>query len=147
LSQASEKDIMSKTPMNMKYFAYASNLSKKQMLERCPDAKPLSTAVLPNYCLAFVGWSRKWGGAVATIKPKQGQRVRGAIYEITDVCARRIDAHEGETYQRLNVTVFDEDDQSISAFTYIKTGQHEDGQPSKEYLEVIQQGLRDWRLF
>jgi gamma-glutamylcyclotransferase (GGCT)/AIG2-like uncharacterized protein YtfP len=131
----------------MKYFAYASDLNKKQMLERCPDAKPRFTAVLPNYSLAFVGWSRKWRGAMATIKPRQGQRVRGAIYEITDACARLLDAHESETYQRLNVTVFDEDDQSIPAFTYIKTGQSEDGQPSKEYLVVIQQGLRDWRLF
>ena len=130
----------------MKYFAYASNLSKKQMLERCPDAKPLSTAVLPNYCVAFVGWSRKWRGAVASIKLKQGQRVRGAIYEITDACALRIDAYEGEIYQRLKVTVFDEDDQSISAFTYIATGQLEDGEPSKEYLAVIQQGLRDCGL-
>jgi hypothetical protein len=43
--------------------------------------------------------------------------------------------------------VFDEDDQPVPAFTYIKTGRLEDGQPSKEYLAVIQQGLRDWRLF
>jgi gamma-glutamylcyclotransferase (GGCT)/AIG2-like uncharacterized protein YtfP len=131
----------------MKYFAYASNLSKKQMLERCSDAKPLSIAVLPNYRLAFVGWSRQWRGAVATIKLERGQRVRGAIYEITDACARCLDSHEGETYQRFNVIVFDDDDQPIPAFTYIKTGQLEDGQPSKEYLAVIQQGLRDWRLF
>jgi len=84
---------------------------------------------------------------VATIKLERGQRVRGAIYEITDACARRLDSHEGETYQRFNVIVFDDDDQPIPAFTYIKTGQLEDGQPSKEYLAVIQQGLRDWRLF
>jgi gamma-glutamylcyclotransferase len=131
----------------MKYFAYATNLSKQQMVELCPNAKPLFTAVLPNFHLAFVGWSRQWRGAVATIKAKPGQRVRGAIYEIADASARRLDVHEGETYQRLNVTVFDEDDQAIPAFTYVKTGQPEDGQPSKEYLAVIQQGLRDWRLF
>ena len=131
----------------MKYFAYASNLNKKQMLERCPEAKPLFTAVLPNYRLGFAGWSRRWHGAVATIKLHSGQRVRGAIYEVTDACARRLDGYEGEAYQRLNVTVFDEDNQPVPAFTYIKTGQLEDGQPSREYLEVIQQGLRDWRLF
>jgi gamma-glutamylcyclotransferase len=131
----------------MKYFAYATNLSKKQMADLCPDAKPLFTAVLPNFHLAFVGWSRQWRGAVATIKPKPGQRVRGAIYDITDASVRRLDVQEGETYQRLNVTVLDEDDQVIPAFTYVKTGQSEDGQPSKEYLAVIQQGLRDWRLF
>jgi gamma-glutamylcyclotransferase len=131
----------------MKYFAYDSNLSKKQMLERCPDAKPLCTAVLPNYRLAFVGWSRQWHGAVATIKPECGQKVRGAIYEISNACAHRLDLYEGETYQRFEVTVFDQDDQPIPAFTYIKTNGLDDGQPSKEYLAVIQQGLRDWRLF
>jgi gamma-glutamylcyclotransferase len=131
----------------MKYFAYACNLSKKQMLERCPDARPLNTAVLPNYRLAFVGWSRQWHGAVATVKSERRQKVRGAIYEITDACAHHLDTFEGETYQRYNVTVFDDDDQPIPAFTYIKTSGLEDGQPSKEYLAVIQQGLRDWRLF
>jgi hypothetical protein len=43
--------------------------------------------------------------------------------------------------------VFDEDDEAVPAFTYIKKGQLQEGQPSKEYLAVIQQGLRDWRLF
>jgi gamma-glutamylcyclotransferase (GGCT)/AIG2-like uncharacterized protein YtfP len=131
----------------MKYFAYASNLNKKQMLERCPDAKPLVTAVLPNYRLVFTGWSRAWRGAVAAIKPEQGQKVRGAIYEVTEACAHRLDGFEGDTYQRFNVTVFDYDDQPVQAYTYIRTGQLEDGKPSPEYLAVIQQGLRDWRLF
>jgi gamma-glutamylcyclotransferase (GGCT)/AIG2-like uncharacterized protein YtfP len=116
------------------------------MLERCPDARALSTAVLPNYRLAFAGWSRDWGGAVATIKPEVGQRVRGAVYEITERCANRLDGYE-RTYQRFNVTVFDQDDVPISAYTYIKVSQLEAGKPSQKYLSVIQQGLRDWRLF
>jgi len=33
----------------MYYFAYGSNLNRKQMLERCPDAQPKFTASLPNY--------------------------------------------------------------------------------------------------
>jgi gamma-glutamylcyclotransferase (GGCT)/AIG2-like uncharacterized protein YtfP len=131
----------------MKYFAYASNLNKKQMLETCPEAKPLYTAVLPNYRLAFAGWSRQWHGAVATIKSERGQKVRGAVYEVTEVCSHRLDAFEGGTYQRLNVMVFDQDDQAIPSFTYIQTSSLEEGQPAKEYLAVIQQGLRDWRLF
>ncbi len=117
------------------------------MQERCPDARPFSTAVLPNYKLIFAGWSRQWHGAVASIKLHRGERVRGAIYDITEECARRLDRYEGDTYQRLNVTVFGEDDEPLQAFTYIKSGQLQEGQPSKEYLAVIQQGLRDWRLF
>ncbi len=79
----------------MKYFAYGSNLNKKQMQERCPDSKPLFTAVLPNYKLIFVGWSRQWKGAVASIQASRGDRVRGAVYEISDLCLRRLDKYEG----------------------------------------------------
>ena len=131
----------------MKYFAYASNLNKAQMKERCPEAKPLFTAVLPNYKLSVAGWSRTWHGATASIKSVRGERVRGAVYEVSDICMQRLDKYEGDTYGRLKVIVFGEDDEAIEAITFIKNGQPEEGQPSKEYLAVIQQGLRDWRLF
>ncbi|MGB2813740.1 MAG: gamma-glutamylcyclotransferase family protein [Dehalococcoidales bacterium] len=130
----------------MHYFAYGSNLNQKQMKERCPDGKPLFTAVLPNYKLVFAGWSRQWRGGVASIKSLRGDRVRGAIYEVTESCLQRLDRHESG-YSRLNVTVFGEDDEPIEAITYVKDGKLEDAAPSKEYLAVIQQGLRDWRLF
>ncbi len=130
----------------MHYFAYASNLSRKQMQERCPDSQPKFIAILPNYKLVFAGWSRKWRGGVASIKPFRGERVRGAIYEVTEACLRQLDKHE-VGYERANVTVFDEDNEPIPAVTYIKSGQLEEAPPSKEYLAVIQQGYRDWRMF
>ena len=52
----------------MYYFAYASNLNQKQMRERCPDSKPVFTATLPHYKLVFLGWSREWHGATASIR-------------------------------------------------------------------------------
>ena len=130
----------------MYYFAYGSNLNKKQMMERCPDNKPVFTATLPNYKLVFAGWSRQWRGGTASIKSFRGDRVRGAIYEVSEQCLRRLDKYEGD-YTRLKVTVFNEDDEPIEAITYIKAGQLEETPPSKEYLTVVQQGLRDWRLF
>ena len=128
------------------YFAYGSNLNRKQMRERCPDGKPMFMATLHNYKLVFVGWSRAWRGGKASIKSFRGERVRGAIYEITEECLKQLDKFEAG-YERLNITVFDEDSEPIQAVTYIKSGQLEDSQPSKEYLAVIQQGYRDWRLF
>lgn len=130
----------------MYYFAYSSNLNQKQMRERCPDSKPMFTAILPNYKLVFVGWSRQWRGGVASIKAFQGDRVRGAIYEVSEQCLRQLDRYESG-YKRFKVTVLGEDREPIEAITYIKTGQLEETQPSKEYLAIIQQGLRDWRLF
>ncbi len=129
----------------MYYFAYGSNLNRKQMLERCPDSKPMFVATLHNYKLVFVGWSRRWRGGVASIKPFRGERVLGAIYEVSEECLRRLDKYES-SYNRMNVRVFDEDGEPIEAITYIKTGQSEETQPSKGYLAVIQQGYRDWRI-
>jgi gamma-glutamylcyclotransferase (GGCT)/AIG2-like uncharacterized protein YtfP len=125
------------------YFAYGSNLSKKQMQERCPDSLPKFIATLPNYKLAFTGWSRTWHGGTATIKPFRGEKVHGAIYEVSEACLRQLDKYE-TGYARNNVTVFDEDNQPHQTLTYIKTGQLQDALPSKEYAAVIKQGYRDW---
>ncbi len=132
----------------MYYFAYGSNLNKKQKLERCPDSKPLFVATLGNYKLVFVGWSRQWRGGVASIKPFRRERVLGAVYELSDRDLRRLDSYEGYpgSYSRLKVTVFDEDGEPVEAVTYIKSEQSEETQPSKEYLSLIQQGYRDWDI-
>ena len=132
----------------MYYFAYGSNLNQKQMLERCPGSEPKFIATLPNYKLVFVGWSRQWRGGVASIRPFKGEKVPGAIYEISDRNLRRLDSYEGysRSYTRLNVTVFDEDGEPIKAITYIKAGQSDEAQPSREYLALIQQGYRDWGI-
>ena len=133
----------------MYYFAYASNLNKKQMLERCPDSKPKFVATLPNYKLVFAGWSRQWRGGYATIKRSRDDKVIGAIYEVSERDLRRLDRYEGypRNYSRMNATIFDNDGNPVEAVTYIKVGQIEETQPSKEYLAVIQQGYRDWRIF
>jgi gamma-glutamylcyclotransferase len=128
------------------YFAYGSNLSKKQMRERCPASQPKFSATLPNYKRVFVGWSRKWRGGVTSIKSFRGEKVRGAIYEVTEACLKQLDKYEAD-YVRFNITVFDEDNEPHQAVTYIKTGQLEDTLPSKEYLAIIQQAYRDWGLF
>jgi len=127
------------------YFAYASNLNRRQMLERCPDSKPKLMVTLPNYNLIFAGWSRTWRGGVATIRRFGGEKVLGGIYDISEQCLRQLDRYE-EGYDRLKVTVFTEVNEPIEAITYIKSGQLEETQPSKEYLAIIQQGYRDWGL-
>ena len=132
----------------MYYFAYGSDLNKKLMQERCPYSKPGFIAHLPNYKLVFVGWSRQWRGGSISIRPFRGKRVPGALYEVSDKDLKRLDNSPGYpgNYTRLNVTVFDEDGEPVKAITYIKSGQSEEAQPSKEYLAPIQQGYKDWGL-
>jgi len=118
------------------------------MLERCPDSKPVAIATLPNYKLVFAGWSRKWRGGVANIKGFKGEKVLGAIYEISDRDLRRLDKYEGcpGSSNRLNVIVFNENSDPIEAVTYIKAGQSEETQPSAEYIAVMKQGCKDWKI-
>lgn len=134
--------------VRMYYFAYGSNLNQKQMLERCPDSKPRFIATLPNYKLVFVGWSRQRRGGVTSIKPFRGEKVLGAIYDISDRDLRQLDSKEGypDNYNRLKVTVFKEKGEPVEAITYIKARQSEETPPSPEYLSIIQQGCRDWGL-
>ncbi|MDM7999507.1 MAG: gamma-glutamylcyclotransferase family protein [Dehalococcoidia bacterium] len=132
----------------MYYFAYASNLSRKQMAERCPAAKPKFVAKLPHYKLVFTGWSRKWRGGCATIRQSKGDIVVGALYEISDSDLRLLDKYEDYpmTYDHLKVKVVTEDGDFVEAVTYIKTDQAEETKPSPEYLALIQRGYQDWGL-
>jgi gamma-glutamylcyclotransferase len=127
------------------YFAYASNLNKQQMRERCSASTPKYSAVLPNYKRIFAGWSRTWHGGVATIKPFRGEKVQGAVYEVTEVGMRQLEKYD-VGYTRLNVAVFDEDNVPHQAVTLVMSGQIQEALPSKEYAVVIKQGQRDWAI-
>jgi len=129
----------------MYYFAYASNLNQKQMRERCPESKPLFKANLPNYKLVFSGWSRELKGGKATIRLNRGEKVLGAVYDVSEQELQKLDRYEAG-YGRLKVTVFDEDGEPHEVITYIKADQSEESKPSSEYLSVIQQGYKDWRI-
>jgi gamma-glutamylcyclotransferase (GGCT)/AIG2-like uncharacterized protein YtfP len=133
----------------MNYFAYADNLSKKIMAEKCPGNKPKFTAVLPNYKLTFTGYARQWKGPTASIKSFRGQRVEGAVYEITDEQAKKLDRLEDypTTYDHIKVFVWTDSDESVEAMTYIKKDQSSaEAPPSPEYLNAIRQGYKDWGI-
>ena len=119
------------------------------MRERAPESKPMFVATLPNYKLVFAGWSRRWRGGYATIMLSRDDKVIGAIYEVSERDLRRLDGYEDcpRSYNRINITVFDEDGNAVGAVTYIKAGRLEETQPSEEYLTVIQQGYGDWDIF
>jgi gamma-glutamylcyclotransferase (GGCT)/AIG2-like uncharacterized protein YtfP len=133
---------------SMYYFAYASNLNKNQMAERCPGSKPLFTATLPNYKLIFTGWSRQWKGGTASIKLFKGEKVVGAVYEISEANVKQLDRHQGypTAYNRLNVTVWRDTGDPVEAVTYIKTEQSEETNPSPELLAIIRQGYKKWQI-
>jgi gamma-glutamylcyclotransferase (GGCT)/AIG2-like uncharacterized protein YtfP len=128
------------------YFAYASNLSRKQMSERAPSASVRFSATLPNYKLIFSGWSRKWRGAVASIQQSRGDKVLGGIYEVSEQDLARLRQYEGDEYTAVNVVVFRDTGETVEAVTFTRKRQQDEGKPSAEYLGVIKQGYSDWNL-
>jgi len=134
--------------MTIYYFAYASNISRKQMAEHCPEAKARAIATLPNFKLAFAGYSRLRKGAEATIEGSRGDKVIGVVYDISEAGLRKLDKWEGypTNYKHLDVRVFTDSGESYDAITFIKARQEEKGEPSPEYLAIIQQGYRDWGI-
>jgi gamma-glutamylcyclotransferase len=134
--------------MTMYYFAYASNMSRKQMAERCPEAKARIVATLPNFKLVFTGYSRLRKGAEATIKGSRGDKVMGVVYEIGEAALRKLDKWEEYpvNYKHMDARVYTDSGEAYDAITFIKARQEEEGKPSPEYLAIIQQGYRDWGL-
>ena len=59
---------------------------------------------------------------------------------------KRLDKYEGPEYQRLNVIVNNEDNEPVEAVTYINNSHSRESKPSTDYIAVIRQGYRDWRL-
>lgn len=123
------------------YFAYGSNLCKEQMKTRCPLAEPIRAAKLEGYRLAFVGYSKQWGGGVASVKPSEKSFVQGALYRLTESDEKSLDRYEGVP-SGFYVKEFLEID-GEKALVYICTHDLEKP-PSKLYLETIRRGYADW---
>lgn len=89
------------------YFAYGSNLNLPQMTKRCPGHRIIGRARVSGHALAFTGYSRNWGGAVATISPVENAAVEGVVYAITDEHVSILDGFEGHPgeYRRQHIDV------------------------------------------
>ena len=122
------------------YFAYGSNMDRAQMRERCPESSFLGWGWLNDHRLAYVGWSERWGGGVATVVPRRGDRVPGFLYFVTTADLRRLDRYEGapRIYRRKIVTIhLGTEPGRTTAVTYRHTGAPE-RPPGPQYLRVIQ---------
>ena len=124
------------------YFAYGSNLNHEGMQYRCPDAEPVAAATLEGWTLSFRG--------VADIEPRDGGRVQGAVWQISDDDLARLDTYEGypSLYGREHLLVrprgLDEADE-LPAVTYVMRDDYP-GLPSPGYLETIRRGYGQWEL-
>lgn len=126
--------------MNKYYVAYGSNLNKKQMKKRCPDAKFLGTGTIKDYELLFRGGLN----AVATIEPKKGGTVDYGLWEISPADEQKLDRYEGfpNLYRKEQMTLCFEE-RNIEAMAYIMDPDYVLGIPPQTYYSTIFQGYLD----
>lgn len=125
----------------MLYFAYGSNLDTARMARRCPRATVVGPASLPDHRVAFVGRSRAWDAAVATVTPADGV-VHGLLYEIDDGDLAGLDRFEGAPhwYQRHRRTVL-HDGALAAAWVYALPESVAPAAPHPDYVRLIAHGL------
>ncbi|MFQ5929274.1 MAG: gamma-glutamylcyclotransferase family protein [Nitrospiraceae bacterium] len=132
------------------YFAYGSNLLKKQMEARCPSVRFIGTGEVPGYELCFPRASDRWNGGVAGLRRDPGGKVEGALYELTESDLARLDHVEGVAegeYRRERAKVILKDKSEVEAWIYFANVQGEGSfKPSEEYINVMIRGAQDCGL-
>ena len=131
----------------MLYFAFASNMNQAQMKRWCPASLFLKTVILEGFRFVYDGFSVTWDGAVGDIVRSEAERVRGALYEITERDRLTLDAFEGypRSYDHREVEVKDRDGNVYRAMTYLRTGRAL-GKPHPDYERIVIDGARECGL-
>lgn len=121
-------------------FAYGSNLRGEQMRARCPSAEAVGVGRLAGYGLAFGGFSREWGGAVATVMRDTCDSVDGLVYRVTVADLARLDAFEGvpHVYDRA-LRMISTEGGEVRAWVYWHRSPRP-GAPSFRYFAAIVEG-------
>lgn len=143
-----KKTSVSLTDDLMLYFAYAANLDKETMSQRCPKSRPLHPTRLMGHSLRIAlpkifpsgpGW--------ATTVPEKGPFVPGLLYLLHEDDLFALDDYEDypTLYVRREVNV--ESDQGRErAMIYQMTGPLRYTRPTPEYAQIIRRGYRENNL-
>jgi gamma-glutamylcyclotransferase (GGCT)/AIG2-like uncharacterized protein YtfP len=116
------------------YFAYGANLNRESMSWRCPRARPVQALYLPDWSLRFC--------THATISRSPGDRVPGAVWEITPECEESLDRFEG--YPSYYDKQYIQHGGETLMFYCMRPHRH--SAPTAGYLATIGQGYQDWGL-
>jgi gamma-glutamylcyclotransferase (GGCT)/AIG2-like uncharacterized protein YtfP len=121
--------------MNL-YFAYGFNTQRSGMARRCPDARSLGAAKLPDYSFRFAHH--------ADITPFRDSTVDGVLWEVTPECIASLDRVEGypHYYDRKTVDVI-HDNCVKQAWVYMMQPGSFETAPSDGYLDQLIDGYQE----
>ena len=131
----------------MYYFAYGSNMNWPQMQRRCPSAKFVCVACLPNYQFGITRHSRLRDCGTANVFSSAGAAVWGIVYDVSDADLIVMDGFE-DGYRRefLSVRPANNGDASITALVYVAEIDANVPLPNAEYKRVLVEGAKHWQL-
>ena len=139
----------------MLYFAYGSNMNWQQMQNRCPSARFVGVAMLPDHTIAFTRESVTRGCGVADAVSEHGEEVWGVVYEICDPDVAGLDNSEGykpgreqNSYWRRKCLVLKDghERRPLAVSAYFGDPQPNPPPPNAKYKELILSGARHWHL-
>ncbi len=123
------------------YFAYGSNMCRRQMDRRCPDHRVIGKGTLSGY-----RWIISARGYANIIKSPL-DAVYGLVYEISDSDERFLDRYEGvkggayvKEYPDVEIH-----GSPVRCLVYVDPVEGE-GVPRKGYAEEINRGIEDAQL-
>jgi gamma-glutamylcyclotransferase len=126
------------------YFAYGSNLWRKQMALRCPSSVKVGTGIL---------YSHRWGitsRGYANVYPSSNHVVYGTVYTLSEADQVELDGHEGVSrgiYMKKDMDVellsTEGEGKMTQCLVYIDPCPGGRFKPRKEYIHRINSGLKD----
>lgn len=124
-------------------FSYGSNSPSRLQSRLGHELDEVKAAYAPEYKRAFRGFSRTWGGGVATLIPRRGATTYGYIARVSDEDLRALDRFEGVAagvYKRDKITV-ETKTGPVSAVVYLHTSR-QFNEPTRDYLNAIVDTIR-----
>lgn len=128
------------------YIAYGSNMNRRQMAFRCPDAKVIGIGRLHGWKLTFRGNGRC---GVANIEEAEGHSVPVVIWKISANDEKRLDKYEGFPWLYTKRTIRVPNawtGRGLSGMVYVMTEGHEIAGPAGYYLSGIAEGYDDFGI-
>jgi gamma-glutamylcyclotransferase (GGCT)/AIG2-like uncharacterized protein YtfP len=126
------------------YFAYGSNLSKKQMKERNLTTYESHKGFIENYKLKFNKESKD-GSSKANIIQEQSEKVWGVCYELDSEGFNNLKECE-KGYNEQEILVFDENRKMLLIAKTFISNKICDKLPTKDYMDKIIEGAKQHEL-
>jgi hypothetical protein len=140
-------EVVRENPQDLYHlFCYGSN-SPQQLAERLGHPVQAFAAWAEGWQRQFSGWSRGWGGSVATLVKKRGATTYGALALVNwNDIEGALDRYEGypSVYDRQLIKVHCPDVKergTVDAIAYLHVGIPAQGPPSRDYLDAVAQTI------